>query len=89
MFCRAQPDCIYVGKVAVAPELQGQGVGRKLFAKAFQLANEAGLSELELETRVELKENYIAFSKLGFKQIGTTSHLGYDRPTSIVMRAKV
>ena len=89
MFCRVETGCLYVGKVAVAPNLQGQGIGKQLFQTAFELAKQHQLSELELETRVELTENHIAFAKLGFKQTGTSTHNGYNQPTSITMRAKV
>lgn len=89
MFCRVEPNCLYVGKVAVSVAHQGQGIGKRLFQTAFELAKQRDLPELELETRVELIENQQAFGRLGFKQTGTSAHEGYDRPTSIIMRAKV
>ena len=89
MFCRAHADFLYVGKVAVAPQHQGQGIGKQLFQVAFNLEDRLELPELELETRIELIENHQSFAKMGFKKTGTNSHEGYDRPTSITMRAKV
>ena len=89
MFCRPQAQWIYVGKVAVEPSHQGRGIGRILFEKAFELAAERKSAGLELETRVELIENHQAFARLGFVKVGEDAHEGYDRPTSIRMRAPV
>ncbi len=89
MFCRTESDCLCVGKVAVSPQHQGQGIGKKMFETAFELAKQHCLSELELETRVELTENHLTFANLGFVQTGTSAHEGYNQPTSIIMRASV
>ena len=50
MFCRVEPEFIYVGKVAVSAASQGQGIGKQLFNAAFELAHRLGRPELELET---------------------------------------
>lgn len=86
IFCAARTDALYIGKLAVAKELQGQTIGRALIRRAEKLARELGLSALELETRVELTGNHAAFAKLGFVETARTSHAGYDRHTSITMR---
>jgi GNAT superfamily N-acetyltransferase len=88
-FLDPRPDCLYVGKVAVADEARGQGLARRLFERADQIAREHGLSCLELQTRVELVENHQTFRRLGFKKSGEDAHEGYDRPTSIRMRKPV
>lgn len=87
MFCRVNRDTnrLYVGKVAVAPELQQRGIGRALFAKAYELSRGKGLHGLELETRIELTGNRQAFEKLGFSKTAESVHPGYGRPTSITM----
>lgn len=87
MFCRNEGEWLYVGKVAVAETVQGQGVGRRLFDRAFDLARSNRQSGLELQVRIELIENHSTFAKLGFVKVGEDSHEGYDRPTSIRMRA--
>ena len=89
MFCRKEADWIYVGKVAVAPHRQGEGIGAALFDRAFDLAKREGAKGLELETRVELFRNHKTFERLGFVKVGEDAHAGYDRPTSIRMRAEV
>lgn len=86
VFCEARPDCLYVGKLAVEPAMQGQGIGRALMAEAEAEARRLGLPALELQTRVELVENHAAFARLGFARTGTSAHAGFDRPTSVTMR---
>lgn len=78
-------DC-YVGKLAVAPDFQRRGTGRRLVEAAEEFAALRGKRALELQTRIELTGNHAAFARLGFRETGRTAHHGYDRPTSITMR---
>jgi GNAT superfamily N-acetyltransferase len=86
VFCDPRADCLYVGKLAVEPALQGQGIGRTLMARAEAEARALGLPAVELQTRVELVENHRTFERLGFVRTGETAHPGYHRPTSVTMR---
>jgi GNAT superfamily N-acetyltransferase len=86
IFAHERPDCLYIGKLAVTPSMQGSGLGRALVETAEAYARTAGKPALELEVRVELIRNQSAFARLGFRETGRTSHQGYDRPTSITMR---
>jgi len=86
IFVLERADDFYVGKLAVEPSLQGQGVGRRLMLAAEHVALSRGKCAIELQTRIELSENHAAFSRLGFRETGRTAHTGYDRPTSITMR---
>lgn len=85
-FLAERGDCIYLGKLAVDPASQGQGIGRALLAAAEDHARRAGKPAIELQTRVELTENHVAFSRLGFRETARTAHAGYRRPTSLTMR---
>ena len=76
----------YIGKLAVEPQLQGQGIGKKLVEAAEEFAGARGKTALELQTRIELTANHAAFARLGFCETARTAHAGYDRPTSITMR---
>lgn len=76
----------YVGKLAVEPRLQAQGIGARLMRAVEDLARERGKDAIELQTRIELTTNHAAFARLGFRETERTAHEGYDRPTSITMR---
>ncbi|CAN7312018.1 GNAT family N-acetyltransferase [Mesorhizobium sp. LjNodule214] len=86
IFALERADDVYVGKLAVEPGLQGQGIGRRLMQAVENLARSSGKSAIELQTRIELSENHAAFSRLGFRETGRTAHTSYNRPTSITMR---
>lgn len=77
---------LYVGKLAVEPGLQGQGIGTWLMQAVEDLARERGKDAIELQARVELTANHAAFARLGFHETERTAHEGHDRPTSITMR---
>jgi N-acetylglutamate synthase-like GNAT family acetyltransferase len=85
-FLAMRSDHAYLGKLAVAPELQGRGIGKKLLTAAERHARAAGVSEIELQTRIELTENHLAFARLGFRETARTAHPGYDRATALTMR---
>jgi GNAT superfamily N-acetyltransferase len=89
LFCSPREDALYVGKLAVDPDHQGEGIGRALLDAAENAARAASLPALELQTRVEMTENHAAFTAMGFVLAGETAHPGYDRPTSITMRREL
>ncbi|MCK3779957.1 GNAT family N-acetyltransferase [Ensifer sesbaniae] len=86
IFCKPEADCLYIGKLAVAPQTQGKGIGRRLLAEAEMTARTLGLPALRLLTRIELVDNHRAFTAWGFVQSGTMCHPGFTRPTAIEMR---
>jgi predicted N-acetyltransferase YhbS len=86
VFALERADDFYVGKLAVDPDRQGQGIGRRLMRAVELLALNRGKLALELQTRIELTANHAAFARLGFHETGRTAHEGYARPTSISVR---
>ena len=86
VFLAEKDDHFYLGKLAVAPEQQGRGIGGMLVARAEEMAIAAGKPLLELQARIELAANHAAFARLGFVETARTAHPGFDRPTSITMR---
>ncbi len=86
IFCRIETNSLYVGKLAVTPGLQGKGLGRRLMARAQDIAMESGLPALRLETRVELTSNHALFAHWGFEKTAENLHAGFGRTTSIEMR---
>jgi N-acetylglutamate synthase-like GNAT family acetyltransferase len=87
VFAHQKNDALYISKLAVSPTLQRSGIGRQLVEAARGEARLRGIGTLELETRIELTENHGAFARMGFVKTAETSHEGFDRTTSIVMRA--
>ncbi|WP_431320950.1 GNAT family N-acetyltransferase [Rhizobium sp. YTU87027] len=89
VFLRPEEGCLYVGKLAIAPDAQGRGIGRKLLAIAEQVARDRALPSLRLETRIELVENHDVFMRWGFEKTAENAHPGFTRTTSIEMRKPV
>jgi GNAT superfamily N-acetyltransferase len=85
IFLKLEPGCLYVGKLAVAPDRQGKGIGRRLLDVAEALAWEHGMPALRLETCIELVANHAGFARWGFQKTGENSHPGFARITSIEM----
>jgi GNAT superfamily N-acetyltransferase len=88
-FAKVKLHSVYVGKIAVLPERQGQGVGRLLMQAVEGLARTSGKPVMDLETRIELLENQKTFSAFGFIKTGEHSHPGYVRPTFISMQKNI
>ena len=85
-FAVVKPGCVYVGKFAVWPARQGQGIGRSLMQEVESFAQTTGKSVMELETRIELVENHKTFASFGFVKTAEHAHAGYTRTTFITMQ---
>jgi predicted N-acetyltransferase YhbS len=86
VFAKPQAGSMYVGKLAVRPHRQRQGIGRRLMQAAEDFARRSGVAAVELDTRIELTENHQTFADLGFVKIAEGAHDGYDHTTFITMR---
>lgn len=89
VFLKPETGFLYIGKLAVGPEFQGEGIGRSLLATAERVAAELGLPALRLETRIELVANHATFAKWGFARSAENSHPGFTRVTSIEMQKRL
>jgi N-acetylglutamate synthase-like GNAT family acetyltransferase len=89
VFLRPEEACLYVGKLAIAPDAQGRGIGRRLLAVSEEVARSHSLPSLRLETRIELVENHDVFIRWGFEKTAENAHPGFTRTTSIEMRKPV
>ncbi|WP_425098520.1 GNAT family N-acetyltransferase [Tropicibacter sp. S64] len=84
-FFAQRPEALYMGKLAIAPEAQGQGLGRAFLREAETLARRLSLPRLQLETRIELTRNHAAFTAFGFAITDRKAHPGFTRITSVTM----
>jgi ribosomal protein S18 acetylase RimI-like enzyme len=89
MILTPRGDALYLGKLAVADSHRGHGIARRLVDLAVARAPIHKVSRIELQTRVELTGNQVAFRALGFTEVARTAHPGYDRPTAITFERKV
>jgi ribosomal protein S18 acetylase RimI-like enzyme len=74
-----KPDHLLLDNIAVRPERQGQGLGRRLIEFAEAEARRLGYRELRLYTHEKMVENIALYRRLGFEQTGRGHEAGYDR----------
>jgi GNAT superfamily N-acetyltransferase len=63
-------DFVYLGRLAVAPEWQGRGIGRRLVEAVEEWAVLIGLDEVRLGVRLELPDNHALYRHLGYAEDG-------------------
>ena len=62
----ARPDHFWIENIAVLPEAQGRGLGRRLLAHAEVLARAAGFTELRLLTNGRMTSNRALYRSVGY-----------------------
>jgi ribosomal protein S18 acetylase RimI-like enzyme len=75
----AKPDHLLLDNIAVHPNRQGRGLGRRLIAFAESEALRLGYTELRLYTHQRMTENIALYTRLGFRETGRGHDAGYDR----------
>jgi ribosomal protein S18 acetylase RimI-like enzyme len=70
---------LLVENVAVSPEAQGTGLGRRLMAHAEGEARALGLAELRLYTNEKMVENVAWYPRLGYVETGRRAESGFAR----------
>jgi GNAT superfamily N-acetyltransferase len=74
-----QPGHLLLDNIAVAPERQGEGIGRRLLSAAESEALQRGFDELRLYTNAAMHENLVMYAKLGWEEYGRAEQAGYQR----------
>jgi ribosomal protein S18 acetylase RimI-like enzyme len=72
-------DHLMVENVAVAPERQGEGIGRAMLGRAEVAAREAGVGEIRLFTHSKMTENRAFYRRLGYRETDRRDEQGFDR----------
>jgi ribosomal protein S18 acetylase RimI-like enzyme len=76
---RPDNDHLFVETVAVRPDRQGSGLGRRLMAFVEEAARDRGLREIQLYTNEKMEENLPFYRSLGFEETGRRLDEGYRR----------
>ena len=82
-------DYLHVRRVAVDPQVQGQGVGTALMVWAHEYASSAGFGEVRVGVRVALRENLGFYERLGYRLVEEHRHPGYSDVTWLEMARPV
>jgi ribosomal protein S18 acetylase RimI-like enzyme len=69
----------YIDTLAVQPDLQGLGIGRRLLAFSEQEAVRLGYSSVYLCTNAKMTENQLFYPRLGYVEVDRKIEAGYDR----------
>ena len=72
-------DAIEIDMIAVAPEAQGQGIGRRLLDFAAEHARSTGQAKLTLYTNAKMARNVVIYEKYGFTITHRATVDGFDR----------
>jgi ribosomal protein S18 acetylase RimI-like enzyme len=72
-------DHMLLHNIAVAPRVQGQGLGTELVRFAESEAHQRGYSELRLYTHEVMQDNVRLYQRLGFVITHRAREDGYDR----------
>ncbi|MBR1389522.1 MAG: GNAT family N-acetyltransferase [Prevotella sp.] len=64
-----ESDCFELAKMAVSPDAQGKGIGRKLGEALLDYARSHGVRRIFLEGNTRLKASIALYRKLGFEEI--------------------
>jgi ribosomal protein S18 acetylase RimI-like enzyme len=73
------PEYLLLDNIAIAPERQGRGLGRRLLAFAESEASRRGYREIRLYTHQTMIENRRLYASIGYEETGRGSEAGYDR----------
>jgi ribosomal protein S18 acetylase RimI-like enzyme len=74
-----QPDSLLVDNVAVHPDYQRKGLGRKLMALAEEEAQRLGFRTITLYTNEQMTENLRMYKNLGYVETERKNENGYRR----------
>lgn len=74
-----EPEAMLLSNVAVNPDFQGQGHGRRLIDFAEARAREAGFSLIRLYTNAAMQANVVLYERLGYRETHRGAEHGFNR----------
>ena len=75
----AKPDYLLLDNVAVSPEFQGKGLGRRMMKFAEIEACQLGYKEIVLYTHELMHENIALYKRIGYDEFERKQERGFDR----------
>lgn len=87
-FSARSSDFLYVDRIVLAPRLQGQGVGPRLYAAVEETARADGAREITCEVNVRPPNpGSLAFhARLGFTEVGRQQTKGGENEVALLAR---
>ena len=73
------PEYLLLDNIAIAPDRQGRGLGRRLLTFSESEASRRGYREIRLYTHQTMIENQRLYALIGYEETGRGSEAGYDR----------
>lgn len=80
-----RPNSIYIEQIAVAPEMQGKGVGRGLLKQTEALARKQGFNAVALRVRKGNEKAIGLYASMGFEMAGVEWRYFQDGTTAYRM----
>jgi GNAT superfamily N-acetyltransferase len=74
-----EPNCVLIYNVAIRPELQKQGLGRRLLDWAEQEARRSGCRRIRLYTNALMRANIALYEQLGYRETEREPYMGSTR----------
>ena len=71
-----EPSCVLIYSVAIRPELQKQGLGRRLLNWAEREAQRGGRRRIRLYTNALMGANIALYERLGYRETERESYMG-------------
>jgi GNAT superfamily N-acetyltransferase len=80
LICLCPVDkALLIQNVAVHPNSQGSGIGRRLMGFAEEVARRKGLDRVTLYTNEVMTENLAIYRHLGYREVARRTEAGYRR----------
>jgi ribosomal protein S18 acetylase RimI-like enzyme len=73
------PEYLLLDNIAIAPDRQGRGLGRRLLTFTESEALRRGYREIRIYTHQTMIENQRLYALIGYEETGRGSEAGYDR----------
>jgi ribosomal protein S18 acetylase RimI-like enzyme len=74
-----QDDAMLIDNVAVAPDAQGSGLGRRMLEFAERATVEAGYGAIKLYTNEAMTENIALYKRIGYAETHRAEEKGFRR----------